>query len=141
MLYVCARSDAAASSSSEPVLRFRNHKPVSDSLKEVVVPIERPSVPSAEDQVADTADVVHNDATQEPLLNLAPKRPNWDLKRDLEPQMKKLRGMTDRAILRLIAERVAKEQQGGEGSGGADDKLDLAAAVDRQLAADTNDDA
>ena len=40
---------------------------------------------------------MHNDATQEPLLNLAPKRPNWDLKRDLEPQMNKLRKMTDRA--------------------------------------------
>ena len=73
---------------------------------------------------------MHNDATQEPLLNLAPKKANWDLKRDLEPQMKKLRGMTDRAILRLIAQRVAAEQQQGEG--GAEEQVDLAKAVERQ---------
>ena len=101
-------------------------------------------MPAAEEQIKDVAEVVHNDATQEPLLNLAPKRPNWDLKRDLEPQMKKLRGMTDRAILRLIAERVTKEQaEGGEGgsSSGKDDKLDLAAAVNRQIATEADEDA
>lgn len=48
--------------------------------------------------------IVHGDATQEPLLNLAPKKVNWDLKRDLEPQLKKLRAMTDRAIINLIRE-------------------------------------
>ncbi|EOD14726.1 hypothetical protein EMIHUDRAFT_197249 [Emiliania huxleyi CCMP1516] len=37
--------------------------------------------------------------TLEPLLNLAPKKVNWDLKRDIEPQMKKLRAATDRAII------------------------------------------
>ena len=29
---------------------------------------------------------------------------NWDLKRDIEPQMKKLRAATDRAIIELIRE-------------------------------------
>eukprot|EP00965_Chrysotila_dentata_P197046 6177960-Pleurochrysis_carterae.AAC.1 len=37
----------------------------------------------------------------EPLLNLAPKKINWDLKRDLEPQMKKLRSMTGQSELHL----------------------------------------
>ena len=99
--------------------------------------VEKPTVPSVAEQV-DTAEVVHNDATQEPLLNLAPKRPNWDLKRDLEPQMKRLRGMTDRAILRLIAQRVATEQQQGDGD---EQQVDLAKAVDRQqkLAAEDED--
>ena len=45
------------------------------------------------------AHVAHTDPTQEPLLNLAPKKVNWDLKRDIEPQMKKLRAATDRAII------------------------------------------
>ena len=105
----------------------------------MVVPVEKPTVPSVEEQT-ETAAIVHNDATQEPLLNLAPKRPNWDLKRDLEPQMKRLRGMTDRAILRLIADRVAQEQQQGDGAD--QDKVDLAAAVDRRqrAAADEDDD-
>jgi len=41
----------------------------------------------------------HTDPTQEPLLSLAPKKVNWDLKRDIEPQMKKLRAATDRTII------------------------------------------
>jgi len=51
-----------------------------------------------------SAAIVHSDPTQEPLLNLAPKKVNWDLKRDMEPQLKKLRAMTDRAIIQLIRE-------------------------------------
>ena len=102
--------------------------------------VDKPAVPSVEELV-ETAEVVHNDATQEPLLNLAPKRPNWDLKRDLEPQVKRLRGMTDRAILRLIADRVAAEQQQQGDSSQANEKVDLAAAVERQqkLAAEEED--
>ena len=87
-------SFAPAHRSSEPILRFRNHEPSSEALQGLGV--ERPVVPTVEQQVG-SAEVVHNDATQEPLLNLAPKRPNWDLKRDIEPHMKKLRAMTDRA--------------------------------------------
>ena len=106
--------------------------------------VEKPSVPSVEEQV-EPAEIVHNDATQEPLLNLAPKRPNWDLKRDLEPQMKKLRGMTDRAILRAIAARVEAEeqqQQAGGGGSAADggEKVDLARAVERQQKMAAQDD-
>jgi coiled-coil domain-containing protein 12 len=126
---------ARARSGAEPVLRFRNHKPVSEALQQVVVQVEKATVPSVEEQV-ETADVVHNDATQEPLLNLAPKRPNWDLKRDLEPQMKQLRGATDRAILRLIAARVSAEQQQGDS---ANEQVDLAAAVERQQATEQDD--
>ena len=72
-------SSAPPPAKPEPVLRFRNHQPVSESLQEVVVQVEKPIVPSVEEQV-EPAEIVHNDATQEPLLNLAPKRPNWDLK-------------------------------------------------------------
>ena len=41
----------------------------------------------------------------------------------MEPQMKKLRGMTDRAIVELIRQRVAEES--GEGA-------DLSLAVEQQ---------
>ena len=53
--------------------------------------------------------------------------------------MKRLRSVTDRAILRLIAERVSAEQQQQSSDGGAGEKLDLAKAVDRQMAADADD--
>ena len=96
--------------------------------------VAKPELPAVEEALSD---VVHDDPAQEPLLNLAPKRPNWDLKRDLEPQMKRLRAMTDRAIVRLIAERVAAEQA-AEGKEG--DTVDLAGAVDRQQKLDAQDD-
>ena len=52
---------------------------------------------------------MHNDATQEPLLNLAPKRPNWDLKRDLEPRAEVLRKRTQKAIVEILRERLKAE--------------------------------
>mmetsp|Transcript_28991 Transcript_28991/g.49540 ORF Transcript_28991/g.49540 Transcript_28991/m.49540 type:complete len:123 (-) Transcript_28991:406-774(-) len=118
----------------EPVIRFRNYTPRSEELQESTETVAKPVVPAVEEQV-DTAEIIHNDATQEPLLNLAPKRANWDLKRDLEPQMKKLRSMTDRAIVQLIAKRVSEEQQ-SEGQG-----PDLALAAEQQRKAEAaNDD-
>lgn len=136
-----------------PVLKFRNHQPRSEQL--LGLQIEKPAIPSVEEQAClptllsrvntirflpvhvtvdldpckqvDAAEIVHNDATQEPLINLAPKRANWDLKRDLEPQLKKLRTMTDRAIIGLIAKRVAEEQEAETREG-----PDLALAVEQQ---------
>eukprot|EP00325_Prymnesiales_sp_UTEX-LB-985_P028451 CAMPEP_0174737036 /NCGR_PEP_ID=MMETSP1094-20130205/67694_1 /TAXON_ID=156173 /ORGANISM="Chrysochromulina brevifilum, Strain UTEX LB 985" /LENGTH=204 /DNA_ID=CAMNT_0015940213 /DNA_START=19 /DNA_END=634 /DNA_ORIENTATION=- len=118
-----------------PTLRFRNYQPRSEELQGLAV--DKPVVPSVEETL-DSAEV-HNDATQEPLLNLAPKRPNWDLKRDLEPQMKRLRAQTDRAILRLIAERVAAEQQQAEGEVPKEGDVDLASAVSRHQKLDARD--
>ena len=38
------------------------------------------------------------------LLNIAPKRPNWDLKRDLTKRLSKLERRKQEAILTLIRE-------------------------------------
>ena len=122
-----------------PVLRFRNYNPRSEELQGLG--IEKPAIPTVEEQV-DTAQVLHDDATQEPLLNLAPKRANWDLKRDIEPQLKRLRTATDRAIVQLIAARVAaeeKQQQPERGGDAPPDKIDLAAAVEQQQKLDARD--
>lgn len=129
------RADADAG----PKIRFRNYQPRSEVLQGLSV--DKPIIPNVEDEVG-AAEVAHNDATQEPLLNLAPKRPNWDLKRDLEPQMKRLRAQTDRAILRLIAEKVASDQQAESESASSKpgEKLDLASAVNRQQKLDAGDD-
>lgn len=116
-----------------PKIRFRNYEPKTEELQEHK--IANAVAPKLEDLVP-VAEVIHNDATQEPLLNLAPKRPNWDLKRDLEPQQKKLRAMTDRAIVQLIGERVAAEAADSGGPEGPD----LAAAVDRVQKAEEDQD-
>ncbi|KAK5127632.1 hypothetical protein LTR85_006973 [Meristemomyces frigidus] len=45
------------------------------------------------------------------LFKLQPKKPNWDLKRDLDRKMEILNVRTDNAIARLVRERIANQQK------------------------------
>jgi len=46
------------------------------------------------------------------LLSLAPKTPNWDLKRDIEPNMEYLDHQTQASLLQLLKANIkAKEIQ------------------------------
>jgi coiled-coil domain-containing protein 12 len=55
------------------------------------------------------------------LFKLQPKKPNWDLKRDLQQRMEALDVRTDNAIARLVRERIAAQKKaGGEGLAGGD---------------------
>ncbi|EJU05608.1 mRNA splicing factor [Dacryopinax primogenitus] len=56
------------------------------------------------------------------LFNIAPKRPNWDLKRELEKKLAKLERKTQEAIHTLIRQRL-QSQKGGT----ADLSLSMAA--------------
>lgn len=40
------------------------------------------------------------------MFNLAPKKPNWDLKRDIEKKLEKLDSRTQRAIYEIIRQRL-----------------------------------
>ena len=42
-------------------------------------------------------------------LNVVPRDPNWDLKRDLEPRAEVLRKRTQRAIVEILRERLKAE--------------------------------
>jgi len=58
------------------------------------------------------------------LFKLQPKKPNWDLKRDLDEKMKILNVRTQNAIARLVRERIqkAKEDAQLQSRGGAGDQ-------------------
>lgn len=45
------------------------------------------------------------------LFKLQPKKPNWDLKRDLDRKLEILNVRTDNAIAGIVRERIAKQQQ------------------------------
>lgn len=45
------------------------------------------------------------------LFKLQPKKPNWDLKRDLEKKTEVLNVRTDNAIARLVRERISNKQK------------------------------
>ncbi|GAP83124.1 putative cwf18 pre-mRNA splicing factor [Rosellinia necatrix] len=44
------------------------------------------------------------------LFKLQPKKPNWDLKRDLDQKLEVLNVRTDNAIAKLVRERIANAQ-------------------------------
>jgi coiled-coil domain-containing protein 12 len=48
------------------------------------------------------------------LFSLQPKRPNWDLKRDVERKLERLKPRTDAAIAKLVRLRLAG-QNGSQG--------------------------
>ena len=93
-------------------LRFRAYNPEAESLLKFKQP--EPSVgPKAnldQDTVENRAHEIKKEAEKEEqrlggeldLTNLAPKKRNWDLKRDLENKMEKLDRMTKIAMADLI---------------------------------------
>ncbi|PFH62727.1 hypothetical protein XA68_12155 [Ophiocordyceps unilateralis] len=92
--------------------------------------------PTLEEQAADVAADAKRRAEEEAqddkgidLLKLQPKKPNWDLKRNLEKKMEMLNVRTDNAIARLVRERIVSSQKGSDADSRARDG-DAAADVD-----------
>ncbi|EQB58190.1 cwf18 pre-mRNA splicing factor [Colletotrichum gloeosporioides Cg-14] len=94
-------------------------------------PIQDLEKPTLEEQAADIEADVKEKAAEEAqddkgidLFKLQPKKPNWDLKRDLEKKLEILNVRTDNAIARLVRERItnaqkSKQVEGGSGEGNA----------------------
>ncbi|KAI8633775.1 cwf18 pre-mRNA splicing factor-domain-containing protein [Xylariaceae sp. FL1651] len=73
--------------------------------------------PTLEEQAALVEEEVRQKAAEDAkddqgidLFKLQPKKPNWDLKRDLEKKLEVLNVRTDNAIARLVRERIANAQ-------------------------------
>ncbi|VVC43390.1 Hypothetical protein CINCED_3A020011 [Cinara cedri] len=101
-----------------PKPRFKSYIPEDEGLKAELIPTPQPGdiIAEVEDQLKAGETVF---TVQELDLNtLAPRKPDWDLKRDIEKRMAKLERRTQRAIAELIRERLRGEQN-----------IDLAVAV------------
>ncbi|KAI5462495.1 cwf18 pre-mRNA splicing factor-domain-containing protein [Mariannaea sp. PMI_226] len=79
--------------------------------------------PTLEEQAADVEAEVRRQAAEEAqddkgidLFKLQPKKPNWDLKRELNKKMEILNARTDNAIARLVRDRVIGAQKAAETS-------------------------
>ncbi|KZF25611.1 putative coiled-coil domain-containing protein [Xylona heveae TC161] len=77
-----------------------------------------------EDQARDIAEETAKKAEEEEkadkpidLFRLQPKKPNWDLKRDLDRKLEILNVRTDNAIARLVRERIQGVQPTANGQG------------------------
>ena len=49
--------------------------------------------------------------SQELLLSVAPKKPNWDLRRDVEPKLAKLERRTQRAMITIMQNQQQSASQ------------------------------
>ncbi|CAI5789218.1 Hypothetical predicted protein [Podarcis lilfordi] len=99
-------------------LKLRNYTPEDEELKGRVVPKAKPA--SVEDKVKEQLEAAKPEPIIEEvdLANLAPRKPDWDLKRDVAKKLEKLEKRTQRAIAELIRERLRGQEE------------DLASAVD-----------
>ncbi|KAG0287693.1 hypothetical protein BGZ96_008397 [Linnemannia gamsii] len=90
-------------------MSFRNYTPANESLKDQESKITTPA--DIGDTVEKKMEGVVEKVIQEEdekrakdidIFTLAPKKPNWDLKRDIEPKLLKLEKKTRAAIIELI---------------------------------------
>eukprot|EP00053_Salpingoeca_punica_P014356 m.130423 g.130423 ORF g.130423 m.130423 type:complete len:164 (+) comp16433_c0_seq4:93-584(+) len=99
----------------EPVLKFRNYKPTSLSEEEyvTVAPAEVPDVAKiAQERIeSDVLESVVNKANPLDVDNLAPRKIDWDLKRDCAKKLQRLEKRTQRAIAEMIRERLQKSDE------------------------------
>ncbi|XP_035902605.1 coiled-coil domain-containing protein 12 [Anopheles stephensi] len=90
---------------------FRNYKPGTEEFQELTVLDDHAGVVEKE---VDT----HLKMMKTPIVieeidiaNLAPRKPDWDLKRDVSKKLEKLERRTQKAIAELIRERLKAGQE------------------------------
>lgn len=99
-----------------PKPKFRSYKPQDDSLLEAKLEDAEPAAVEAE--VKDLLEAGKEKIVLQDLdiSSLAPRKPDWDLKRDVAKKLEKLERRTQKAIAELIWERL---KQGNEDNLGA----------------------
>ncbi|XP_037705495.1 coiled-coil domain-containing protein 12 isoform X1 [Choloepus didactylus] len=91
-------------------LRLRNYVPEDEDLKRRRVPQAKPV--AVEEKVKEQLEAARPEPVIEEvdLANLAPRKPDWDLKRDVAKKLEKLEKRTQRAIAELIRERLKGQE-------------------------------
>ncbi|CAN1266673.1 Coiled-coil domain-containing protein 12 [Linum perenne] len=95
---------------NNPGLKFRNYVPQAKELQEGR--LAPPVLPKFEDPIA-VAPPPTEKKEVDPFLNIAPKKPNWDLRRDVQKKLDKLERRTQKALYKLMEEQE-KERQAAE---------------------------
>eukprot|EP00252_Welwitschia_mirabilis_P008328 TRINITY_DN2010_c0_g1_i2.p1 TRINITY_DN2010_c0_g1~~TRINITY_DN2010_c0_g1_i2.p1 ORF type:complete len:170 (+),score=51.42 TRINITY_DN2010_c0_g1_i2:137-646(+) len=88
-------------------MKFRNYLPRDKALQNSR--IAPPALPKFEDPVA--ASAVAENAKEDPIVSIAPKKPNWDLHRAVEKKLEKLQRRTQKALIELMQEQLQPSSQ------------------------------
>ncbi|KAB0790452.1 hypothetical protein PPYR_15141 [Photinus pyralis] len=93
-----------------PKPKFRSYKPEDEKLNEHKLEDAKPGDVEAEvkDQLSLGKSQVIIDELD--ITNLAPRKPDWDLKRDVAKKLEKLERRTQRAIAELIRDRLKERE-------------------------------
>ncbi|MCJ8728774.1 hypothetical protein PDJAM_G00008130 [Pangasius djambal] len=115
----CKRAVQVETEERHRDLKLRNYTPEDEELKERQVPKAKPA--SVEDKVRDQLEAANPEPIIEEvdLANLAPRKPDWDLKRDVAKKLEKLEKRTQKAIAELIRERLKGSETELAGAVGA----------------------
>ncbi|CAG8552754.1 10248_t:CDS:2 [Acaulospora morrowiae] len=126
----------------KPALKFRNYTPINEEIINAAAKIHITTPDDLSETLEKQAVKITKEveaveeakrAEEVDLFNLAPKKPNWDLKRDVEKKLAKLERKTQASVAKLIRIRLQNAL--------ADEAtVDLVDAVDAQQKADSGDD-
>jgi len=116
--YAAPDADAAPDANAAPEVTFRNYVPRDDALARGKLPAATAPAPRAmgdrDDEDGDATTTTTEGLALEPNVGdvdpsmLAPRRANWDLKRDVEPKLEKLERRTQRALVDIAREEERK---------------------------------
>lgn len=89
---------------------FRNYRPESEEIKESALEEVKPA--DVETEVSSQLEMMKAPIIIEEIdiANLAPRKPDWDLKRDVSKKLEKLERRTQKAIAELIRDRLKAGQ-------------------------------
>ncbi|OWR46723.1 coiled-coil domain containing 12 protein [Danaus plexippus plexippus] len=102
--------ESGDTSKNEPVVlpkpKFRSYKPQDENLQKEKLQDAQPA--QVEEEVKDLVEAGKEKVVLQDLdiSSLAPRKPDWDLKRDVAKKLEKLERRTQKAIAELIWERL-----------------------------------
>ena len=89
-----------ADDNDEPVLKFRNYAPRDENIAHTKV--APAGVPDFEEIYVDPNAAIGGADPEDILVNVAPKKANWDLRRDIADKLTKLERKTQAAMIKLM---------------------------------------
>lgn len=135
LLALRRRKAGEESNADEPVIKNRNFDPTTRTLRkhdrtedDTEDTVEKNVDGLAEEIIAEDEE---RRAQELDIFNIAPKRPNWDLKREMEKKLAKLERKTQESIHTLIRQRLAAQ------NGQSDDLVGAMRAQEIQNASET----
>ncbi|CDU24285.1 probable coiled-coil domain-containing protein 12 (CCDC12) [Sporisorium scitamineum] len=93
---------------------FRNYDPITGQMKRFTSARDLPDTVEKDVDGLQQQTIAEDERKRQEdldLNNIAPKRPNWDLKRDLEKRLKKLERRDKEAVIILIRQRIQAQQK------------------------------